>query len=366
MPETPSEFAFEFTDRENKNSEIFKLPAWRPSFRSGSKLDGVSAVLFAVAALIIAYGIFQGSSNEWSTVSAWIYIFVGVATAIATPFLRTTFVPYFTYDIPALNNPPEEEEPVPVENEEDKRQGTVHRGRTEVPLNGDDNTRPYIWLWFDAAEGNDCGRMGNYRWYQFVNLHFYIDDRKKKVTTPIEGATGLDYHFDKWNPDYHPGELPPDAPDFSPPKLGPKSPGKPFRDYDIPGTQTGGGTSRLTGVLDSPNFCNRGDQQQAPIERLVGRFIPDEAKVIEQPDQPGGRQTTAKVKIEARSYLVCVRGEQVECIGYVSWTYTIEADIRLVYRNVGVAGGLTKRWELGSEILNCELDLDIGNWTMPC
>ena len=180
------------------------------------------------------------------------------------------------YDIPALNAPPEELTPVMA-----GEHGTVHRGRSDVPLEGG-GSRPTFDL-VVPARGNPCEQRGSYRWYQYVRLRLTLDGQLKRLRKPIEGATGLKYFFDKWNPDYHVSEVAATDPGFSPPGLDLDADrlGKPFRHYDVPGTRTAGGTSTLTGVLDAPNFCQRGERTHSPAEQLLERFFPAEGTVRE-------------------------------------------------------------------------------------
>lgn len=266
------------------------------------------------------------------------------------------------YDIPALNAPPEEEPPVVV-----GEHGTVHRGRSDVPLQGG-GSRPYLWIWIVPARGNPCEQRGSYRWYQYVRLRLTLDGQHKRLRKPIEGATGLDYFFDEWNPDYHVSEVAATDPGFSPPglDLDADRPGKPFRHYDVPGTRTAGGTSTLTGVLDAPNFCQRGERTHSPAEQLLERFFPAEGTVREQAVAPPEQAVRIGIEIEGRTYLVCVADGAATCIGRVAWTYRNDIDLLLVWREAGIALGTARRWRLGSEIRRCALSLAIGDWVQPC
>ena len=263
---------------------------------------------------------------------------------------------------PILNVPPQEEEPDTVDGH-----GIVHRGRTDVTL-PNDVTRPYIYIWFVPSSGNECGTSGTYRWYQFVHLRFYINGQEKQVKDSIKGATGLNYKFGMWNPDYHKEDPQSTGPGFTPSGLGldNKNSGKPFKHYDIPGTRTAGGTSPLTGILDSPDFCNRNDKntKQSPIERLLGGFLnPKEKEAL---NQPPSQEVNVRVVVEVRSYLVCVQGDQAHCIGYVDWTSTNDARIRLVWRESGTVLGTNKKWKVGSEFISVNYTLTIGGWHEPC
>lgn len=266
------------------------------------------------------------------------------------------------YEIPELNRAPEELPPVQA-----GEHGTVHRGRTEVPREGG-GSRPYLWIWLVPAPGNPCERRGSYRWYQYVRLRLTLDGERKRVRGSILGATGLKYRFDEWNPDYHASEVGPADPTLSPPGLGLDADraGKPFRHYDVPGTRTAGGTSTLTGVLDAPNFCQRGTQAHSPAEQLLERFLPAGGTVREQIDRPADQTVRMRIEIEGRSYLVCVADGAAACIGRVEWDYANDIEIRLTWSVEGVTLGAQKRWRLGSEIRRCDLSLDIGDWVQPC
>lgn len=242
--------------------------------------------------------------------------------------------------------------------------GTVHRGRTRT-RRPDGTDRDTIWIWIHPDPNNDCGRTGTYRWYQFVRVRFFLDGQEKSPR-PMEAATGREFPFGEWTADYHPSQVMSSDPAFSPNGLDipANDPGKPYMHNPIPGTSTSGGTSELTGVMDSPEFTDRGNEQQSPIERLTGRFI--RPKVTESPTQPSGTTTVARIEVEARSYLVCIRDGQAHCIGYVSWSMSNEATIRIVWREEGIALGGNRRWRVGSEIVNRSSTLTIGDWTMPC
>ncbi len=242
--------------------------------------------------------------------------------------------------------------------------GTVHIGQTTT-RRPDGTNRDTIWIWIDPESDNDCGRTGTLRWYQFVRVRFFLDGQEK-TPRPMEAATGREFPFGEWTADYHPSEVLSSDPGFSPNGLGlpANDPGKPYMHNPIPGTSTPGGTSELTGVMDSPEFTDRSNGEQSPIERLTGRFI--RPKVRESRTRPPGTTTVARIVVEVRSYLVCIKDGQAECIGYVSWSMTNEATIRIVWIEEGTVLGTNRRWRVGSEIVERSSTLDIGDWTMPC
>ncbi len=341
------------------------------------RFDAILLAILAFAVFLIVLGLMVQNSllAEFST----LLIFMGVLIAIAGAILRRSIWLVTRYDIPALNNPPTEEDTVTV-----PRHGTVHRGRTEVPLGGD-RTRPYIWIWFDPAENSDCIKGGgHYRWYQYVNLELFIDGVKKKTKKAVKGGTELYYRFDEWNPDYHVKEAKKSDPDFTPDAVKRKGLlkdklGKPFKQYDVPGTETGQNVqgsgmgmqvrgTHKKGILDAPDFCNRGDDKLSPIERLLGRFVKIEDKKKQQLTKPNPDQDVdVRVLIEARSYLVCTKDGKVTCIGYVPWTYMIDSRIKVSWSKSGkIAGGSDPVWTLGALRGPCTYTLTINDWVNGC
>lgn len=182
----------------------------------------------------------------------------------------------------------------------------------------------------------------------------------------MKAATGREFPFGQWTADYHPSQVMSSVSSFSPDGLDlpADDPGKPYMHNPIPGTSTTGGTSELTGVMDSPEFTDRGNGQQSPIEQLTGRFL--QLKEMESPTRPTGGTVVARIEVEARSYLLCIGADQAQCVGYISWSMSNEATIGLQWREDGVALGANRRWRLASEIVNRSSTLSIGGWTMPC
>lgn len=346
------------TDWEDENATAIHVPAWRPTPRPHR--DRTTIGLLALSALLLVASAVRGRATRWEGIAPLAAAVAGVVTAAATILVRGLPLAQLRYPIPELNEPPQQEDPVEVPGH-----GTLRRGRTELPLK-DDSTRPFLWLWLDHAADNECGPGGTYRWYQFVRPRFFVNGDEKRLSRDIEGATGRRYDFGEWNPDYHVKEVKPHEPDFNPDGLEPTEPGKPLKQYPIPGTTTPDPLTRrrLTGVLDAPDFCTRKRNRPAPIERLLRRTI--RPPVVESPNRPDEREVTVEVRIEARSYLVCIRDDQVECIGYVSWEYTNEARIRVVWQQRGTVLGTNRRWEPATELLSCERRLTIGGWSMPC
>ena len=282
-------------------------------------------------------------------------------------------------DVPELRNPPQEEPTIPVDGH-----GVVHRGRT------DSEDRPYFWVWIDPYENNGCTPGGSYRWYQFVRPRFFIDsdgdgqNYEEKNYKPgdsipprplkVKAITGLNARFGQWNPDYHAEKnkngknVTPGIP-FSPEELDLDNPGKPHKIYDVPGTQPPGGTTPLGGLLDAPNFLNGDNKKRLPAPiQLLHRDSTNLKDKIEYEGQPPESFVNLRVVIEVRSYLVCVKDGEVECIGYVSWTYTQDARVRLYYIQKGIKLGSNKS-KLGvlkSEVVDSSSTLDIGGWTSPC
>ena len=284
-------------------------------------------------------------------------VLAGAGAGVLATRRRTPTAPYVQ---PELNRAPDSIDTTTV-----ARHGDVNVGRTRV-REPDGNPRDYISIWIVPSAGNACGAAGAYRWYQFVRINFFIDGRRKRLRRGIKGATGLTYPFNEWAPDYHQGDPGTVGPDLTPPGLtpAPGNPGKPFRPYGIGGQLTAGGTSLRTGVIDAPNFCERGRDALSPIERLHRRFL--RPREVERPRPPPDVNRTLKVEVEVRTYLVCVTDGQAQCIGYVGWSYTNEADVRLTWTESGTALGANKKWVLGSEILATRHTLTIAGWTAGC
>lgn len=336
------------------------LPDSRPILRTGPPVDGLLRFALPAGAALAVVGLI------WLSVSVQpllpiLTIAAGAGLAagglLAQRGARTPIAPYKQ---PELNRPPGDISTTTV-----ARHGDVKTGRTNV-RDPDGTTRPHISIWIVPSADNLCGRSGSYRWYQFVRINFFINNRQKRLRHGITGITGLTYPFDQWTPDYHVGDPGTVGPDLSPPGLNlpAGTAGKPFKPYGIGGQLTGGGTSLLAGVVDAPNFCNRGRQALSPIERLYRRFV--SVREVERRTQPPESRRTVKIEVEVRSYLVCVKDGQAECIGYVGWTYTNEADLRLVWRASGTTLGANRRWVLGSEIIECRHNLSIAGWTAGC
>jgi hypothetical protein len=350
-------------DEEGEDSpdeELLVLPDSRPALRPAPVAGGLARLaLVAGAGLAVAGLIWLMTSSEPLLPLVVIAAGAGLAAGgiIAQRRARTPLRPYEQGE---LNRAPGNISTTTV-----ARHGDVKTGRTDV-REPDGTTRPYISIWIVPAADNLCGATGSYRWYQFVRIRFFIGNQHKPLRRGIVGATGLTYPFDQWAPDYHKDDPGTVGPDLSPPGLGlpAGTAGKPFKPYGIGGQPTAGGTSLRSGVVDAPNFCNRGRNALSPIERLYRRFV--RVREVERRNQPPDARRTVKVEVAVRSYLVCVKDGQADCIGYVGWTYTNEADLRLVWRASGTTLGTNRRWVLGSEIIQCRHNLAIAGWTLGC
>lgn len=349
---------FEFPDEAIDDTTELRIDGWSPP--PPRRVERGPSQRWPILAAVLAGGMALSSALLRAGHRGRALLALGLGIGAAAALWRRGPLFEFRYDIPQLNDPPVERPTVPVEGH-----GEVHVGRTDVPQEGGGN-RPYLWLWMVPAADNECG--GSYRWYQFVRPRLFIDERAKRSRAGFTAATGLEYHLDEWNPDYHVSETGPADPAFSPGDLGLDAgrAGKPFRHYDVPGTRTGGGTSRLTGVLDAPNFCVRSADGQSQAERFLGRFIKPHEREAEQPQAPPNREVQVRIEVQGRSYLVCIRDGQAHCIGYVSWTYVNDVGVRLVWREAGIAGGTNRKWKLGSTLTRCASSLTIGDWTRPC
>jgi hypothetical protein len=348
-------------DEENDEPEAEDaLPDSRPAFRSDAPRGALEKLALPAGAALAAGGL------VWLLYSGRVLLpFLTIATGagLAAGGLlaqRRASTPIAPYQQPELNRTPGSISTTTV-----ARRGDVKTGRTDVrEPNG--TTRPYISIWIVPSANNLCGASGAYRWYQFVRIRFFINNRQKQLRRGILGATGLTYPFNQWTPDYHQGDPGTVGPDLRPPGLNlpAGTAGKPFKPYGIGGQLTGGGTSLRTGIIDAPDFCNRGRNALSPIERLYRRFV--SVREVERRRQPPEARRTVKIEVEARSYLVCVKDGQADCIGYVGWTYTNEADLRLVWNASGTTLGTNRRWVLGSEIFQCRHSLTIAGWTAGC
>ena len=360
-----------------------------PKRKAFVQYDLVTLVGLALAAALIFLGTLATNIEAPNFTPSLIW--AGGVIALVTLLIRSPFWLTFRYDIPALNNPPVQDPVTPVPGH-----GIVHRGRTEVPLPGD-RTRPYIWIWIEPDAQSDCLKGGGkYCWYQYVNLEFFIDGRKKKLKKPIKGATGLYYHFGQWNPDYHVEDVKKSDPKFTPIPVRGKGllkskRGRPFKKYGISGTSKlvqgsvmgmGLRGPGFEGILDSPDFCNRGLEKLSPIERLLRRKIKSEDKVKQQVNIPAPfHDLRVKVSIDARSYLVCIKDGKANCIGYIPWAYSIESLIKFSWvktkkntkkdtkKNKTLTLGMSNNipvWKLSPTLGPCRYALTINNWVNGC
>jgi len=99
---------------------------------------------------------------------------------------------------------------------------------------------------------------------------------------------------------------------------------------------------------------------------LLERFFPAEGSVREQAGAPPEQTVRMGIEIEGRTYLACVADVAATCIVRVTWTYRNDIDLRLVWREAGIALGTAGRWRLASVIRRCALSLVIGDWVQPC
>lgn len=349
---------FEFPD-EAVDESTLRIDGWSPAPPRRPGGDAVPPWLPGAAAFVAGMAAGAALFGRRRHGRALLALALGLGGAALLGGRRVFAV---RYDIAELNEPPVEAPTVPVDGH-----GVVHRGRTDVPQDGGGN-RPYLWIWLVPDPDSECLSTGSYRWYQFVRPRLFIDGRPKRDRRRFKAATGLEYALDEWNPDYHVSEVGPGDAAFAPGGLGLAADraGKPFRHYDIPGTDTGGGTSRLTGVLDAPNFCVRSDDGLSQAERFLGRFIKPHEREAEQPQAPPERNVQVRIEVEGCTYLVCVGNGAPQCVGFVAWRYVNDVAVRLVWREAGIAAGTNRRWKLGSQLVRCASSLTIGDWTQPC
>ena len=311
--------------------------------------------LIIAGVILAAFGV-AGFFSDWPVLYSGLMLASGIGLTLSYLLLPIPILAYFHYDIEQLNNPPEEEDEIDAE-----EHGTVHRGHTDVPLD-DDHERPYIWIWLEPPLRTDC----NYQWYQFVRPTFSIDGQERVSDREFEAATGRTVQYGVWNPDYHESEILDSDPGFSPDGLDLEAdnPGKPFKQYHVPGTQLpGSSTSVLTGILDAPNFCNRTNTHHAEAELIIEDRIPDNEQTVVQAPAPPDQAVNIAIAVEARSYLVCIdRDGGIDCIGYVEWTYTNDVDIRITWVQDGIELGSHPRWVLSTEITSCEFSYEFGDW----
>jgi hypothetical protein len=282
---------------------------------------------------------------------------------------------------PELRQPPVEAPPTTVPGV-----GIVHRGRTAVT--DGDLPRDYFWIWLQRDPNAACPE---FRWYQFVRPRLFINGVDVGADETFEPATGLRTTFGKWNPDYHvdpsrqedrdrlrdglpklPGftpDLPPDTPGGDPPDV---EPGKPHIEAKVPGAHGVTGVTstgpRALGLLDSPNFTQR-PKPDVPSQIEQSWHDNTPRWTGEAPPPPLTGTDIVEVRVEMRSYLVCIEDGEARCIGCVSWTHTSRAELRWDWiRDVGEIPELgmvavaDRRWKRRVLNANYRLTNVFGGW----
>ena len=380
-PEAQDSFTpIEFSDEAVTDDAIGKADDWRPSIIQALSPDPVTLGLLVLGGgMVLGAGFVRMAVSPATTATSAI-IMVGMLIIAATAYLRPLSATVASYSIPALNRPPTIERSHSIE-----RHGVVKCGQTDI-LRTDGTTRPYQWIWIEEAAENDRGRTGEYRWYQYVNPVFTIDNKAWLSGTSFEASTGLTYTYGQWNAHYHISDVRPSDPEFQPHglNLNPNNPGKPYTQYPVPQAIIADGTgnlkrilnaavrtpARVTGILDAPDFflrTGKGEERLSQVEQDVRRLIPRHQRTRASRHCPPDQDVAVQVSADIRSYLVCIREGQVHCVGYVSWNYTTDITLRLVWSTSGpVDSGTIPTWIIGSEAVRCGYNLTVGDWTMPC